>query len=64
MAAAPDQSSSIPDQEPSANQPDDGLGADEEERARVRIRAAMNIFDAEEIRQPEATSRPVSSPDV
>jgi hypothetical protein len=64
MAAAPVQSSPIPDQEPSAMQPDDGLGADEEERDRVRVRAAMNIFDAEEIRQPEATSRPVSSPDV
>src|SRR5829696_868525 len=64
MAAVPVQSSSIPDQAPSANQPDDGLGAAEEERARVRIRAAMNIFDAEEISMAEATSRPVSSPDV
>jgi DNA polymerase-3 subunit gamma/tau len=64
MAAAPLQSSSVPEQEPPAMQSDNGPTADEEERARVRVRAAMNIFDAEEIREPEATSRSVTSPDV
>ena len=36
---------------------------DEEERARVRIRAAMNIFDAEEIRDPEAMDHSIPSSD-
>ena len=64
MAAAPVQSSPVQSAEPSAVQPDDEPSADEEERARVRIRAAMNIFDAEEIREPEAASQPVPAPDV
>ena len=43
--------------EPAATQLDDGPSAEEEERAQVRIRAAMNIFDAEEIREPETVKR-------
>ena len=46
-----------PDDEPSAD-------ADEEERDRVRIRAAMNIFDAEEIREPEAVNQSGPLPDA
>jgi DNA polymerase-3 subunit gamma/tau len=42
---------------------DAGDSGDEEERARVRIRAAMNIFDAEEIREPESESQPVPAAD-
>jgi DNA polymerase-3 subunit gamma/tau len=49
---------------PSSIQPDDGPSADEEERARVRIRAAMNIFDAEEIREPEAVNQSGPLPDA
>jgi hypothetical protein len=64
MAAALAQTGPISDQEPSADQPHNGPSGDEEERARVRLRAAMNIFDAEEIREPEATSRPVPSPEA
>ena len=47
-------------------QPDDGpsADADEEERDRVRIRAAMNIFDAEEIREPEAVNQSGPLPDA
>jgi hypothetical protein len=47
-------------------QPDDGpsADADEEERDRVRIRAAMNIFDAEEIREPEAVNQSGPLPDT
>jgi DNA polymerase III subunit gamma/tau len=63
MAATPAPSSPILDQDPPAKQPDDGAGHDEEERARIRIRAAMNIFDAEEIREPDAASQSVSLPD-
>jgi DNA polymerase-3 subunit gamma/tau len=64
LAAAPVQLSPRSDQEPSPTPMEDGPSADEEERARVRIRAAMNIFDAEEISEPDATSRPVASPDA
>jgi len=63
MVAAPIQSASIEGPETALTQPDDGPTSDEEERARVRIRAAMNIFDAEEIREPEATDRLVPSTD-
>ena len=38
-----------------------GPDRDEEERARVRLRAAMNIFDAEVIPDAEATSDPIPS---
>ena len=41
------------------HQPD----AEEEERARVRLRAAMNIFDAEEIQDVEPASQPIPSLD-
>jgi len=61
---APVQSGATQGPEPSPAQLDDGPSADEEERARVRIRAAMNIFDAEEIREPDAEDRTVASPDV
>jgi DNA polymerase III subunit gamma/tau len=61
MVATPVQSMTIEAPEPPATQPDDGPSPDEEERAQVRIRAAMNIFDAEEIREPEAADRSVPS---
>jgi DNA polymerase-3 subunit gamma/tau len=47
-----------------SSQVDDEASDDEEERARVRIRAAMNIFDAEEIREPESADEPVAAPDT
>jgi hypothetical protein len=61
MVAAPIQSATIERAEPPPTQQDDGATADEEERARVRIRAAMNIFDAEEIREPDAADRSLKS---
>jgi hypothetical protein len=64
MAAMAVQSSSIEREDPPASQADEGQSGDEEERARVRIRAAMNIFDAEEIREPESASEPVPAPDL
>jgi hypothetical protein len=64
MTAAPVGTSPVQNPEPFVNQPDDGQTSDEEERAQVRVRAAMNIFDAEEIREPEVTSQAVSAPDV
>jgi DNA polymerase III subunit gamma/tau len=64
MASASVQMSPSQAPEPPAAQPDDGPSDDEEERARVRIRAAMNIFDAEEIREPEVSSQAVSAPEV
>jgi DNA polymerase-3 subunit gamma/tau len=63
MVAAPIPSAAIERTESSPTQQDDGPTADEEERARVRIRAAMNIFDAEEIREPEAADRSLTSSD-
>ena len=63
MVTAPIQNASIQGPGPTITKPDDGPTADEEERARVRLRAAMNIFDAEEIREPEATDRLVPSTD-
>jgi DNA polymerase-3 subunit gamma/tau len=59
MVAPPIQSASIEDPDPPRAQPDDGSADDEEERARVRVRAAMNIFDAEEIRDPDAIDQSV-----
>jgi hypothetical protein len=64
LVTAPVQSSSIQIPEPPATQPDDGPIADEDERALARVRAAMNIFDAEEIREPEAANRSVPAPDT
>src|SRR5918994_1705536 len=61
MVAASIQSASVERTEPPPTQQDDGATADEEERARVRIRAAMNIFDAEEILEPEAADRSLTS---
>jgi DNA polymerase III subunit gamma/tau len=46
------------------NLTDDGSNDEEEERARVRIRAAMNIFDAEEIRESESATDSVATPDA
>src|SRR5918993_243083 len=62
MAAASVQSNSGQTTASPPIQPDDGpsADADEEERDGVRIRAAMNSFDAEEIREPEAVNQ--SSP--
>jgi hypothetical protein len=64
MAARDVQGSAIQHDEPSLSQPDDETSDDEEERARVRIRAAMNIFDAEVIPEPESESQPVPAPDA
>ena len=64
MAARDVQGSPIQQDEPSRSQPDDETSDDEEERARVRIRAAMNIFDAEVIPEPESESQPVPAPDA
>jgi hypothetical protein len=47
----------------SATQPQVGPDAEEEERARVRLRAAMNIFDAEEIPAAGAPSEPIPTSD-
>ena len=46
-----------------APQPRIGLVAEEEERARIRLRAAMNIFDAEEIPEAGVPSEPISPAD-
>jgi DNA polymerase-3 subunit gamma/tau len=43
----------------STSQAEIGPDAEEEERARVRLRAAKNIFDAEEISETVATNDPV-----
>ena len=59
MVAAHIQSTSIESPNPLPAQPAEAPTADEEERALIRIRAAMNIFDAEEIREPEAADRSV-----
>jgi len=59
MVAAHIQSTSIESPNPLLAQPAEAPTADEEERALIRIRAAMNIFDAEEIREPEAADRSV-----
>jgi DNA polymerase-3 subunit gamma/tau len=64
MAAMAVQSSPIECEDPSASHSENGPSADEEERARVRIRAAMNIFDAEEIREPEPEKQPVPAPEA
>jgi hypothetical protein len=64
MTAAPVATSLVQNPVPSVNQPDDAPSADEEERAQVRVRAAMNIFDAEEIREPEVSSQAASAPEV
>jgi len=64
MAAVPVESSPLQQEESSPSQSDDEPSADEEKRARVRIRAAMNIFDAEEIREPESASQPVPAADA
>jgi hypothetical protein len=59
MAASPAQSAPTEIRESPPPQTDESHTVDEEERARVRIRAAMNIFDAEEIREPEVPERSV-----
>jgi DNA polymerase III subunit gamma/tau len=64
MTAAPVGTSSTQAQEPAASRPDEGPTEDEEERALARVRAAMNIFDAEEIREPEAVNQSVPAPDA
>jgi DNA polymerase-3 subunit gamma/tau len=64
MAAMAAQRSPDQPADPPASQADDGQSDDEEERAQVRIRAAMNIFDAEEIREPESANEPVPAPDL
>jgi len=63
MAAAPVQNAATQREDSSDSGADDGDSVDEEERARVRIRAAMNIFDAEEIREPDSASQPVPAAD-
>jgi len=59
MVAAPIQSASPEIPNPLPTQPLEAATDDEEERALARIRAALNIFDAEEIREPEVTDRSV-----
>jgi DNA polymerase III subunit gamma/tau len=63
MVAAPVEAASLEVPEAPRANPDDGSAIDEEERARVRVRAAMNIFDAEEIRDPESIDQSISSSD-
>ncbi|HEX2281164.1 MAG TPA: hypothetical protein VHG52_05310, partial [Thermomicrobiales bacterium] len=63
MVASPAQSAPMEIRESPPPQADDNAPVDEEERARVRIRAAMNIFDAEEIREPEGADRSVPAAD-
>jgi hypothetical protein len=63
MVGAPVQDASIEVPEMPRDKPGDGSAVDEEERARVRIRAAMNIFDAEEIRDPETMDQSIPSTD-
>jgi hypothetical protein len=64
MAAMAAQRSPDQPADPPASQADDGQSDDEEERAQVRIRAAMNIFDAEEIREPESANELVPAPEL
>ncbi|MCD6058157.1 MAG: polymerase subunit gamma and tau [Thermomicrobiales bacterium] len=64
MAATAVQSTPIQAEDPSASQPNDEASDDEEERARVRIRAAKNIFDAEEIPETESESQPIPARDA
>src|SRR5215207_4440480 len=63
MAAMAASSNPIKRENPSPSPPDEGLSVDEEERAEIRLRAAMNIFDAEEIRKPEPPAEPFPAPD-
>jgi len=64
MAAMAASSNPIKRENPSPSPPDEGLSVDEEERAEIRLRAAMNIFDAEEIREPEPAAEPFPAPDA
>jgi hypothetical protein len=64
MAAMAVQSNPVQREDPPSNQRDDEPSVDEEERAQVRIRAAMNIFDAEEILEPESANLPVPTPEA
>jgi len=58
MVTSPAQSAPIEIRESPPTKQEENPSVDEEERARVRIRAAMNIFDAEEIPEPEVPDRP------
>jgi hypothetical protein len=64
MAATAVQSTPTKAEDPSASQPNDEASDDEEERARVRIRAAKNIFDAEEIPETESENQPIPARDA
>jgi hypothetical protein len=64
MVAMHVQSDPVHREDPAASQPEAEQGDDEEERTQVRIRAAINIFDAEEIREPESANEPIPSPDL
>jgi hypothetical protein len=64
LAAMQIQSTPNQPESPLPNLSDNGPNDDEEERARVRIRAAMNIFDAEEIRESESATDSVATPDA
>ena len=65
MTTSPAQSTSSEIRESPPPQPDavPPTNEDDEERSRMRIRAAMNIFDAEEIGEQEARERPLPTAD-
>src|SRR5215217_7525469 len=64
LAVAPVQREPIHSSQSSRSLPDSEPNDDEEERAQVRIRAAKNIFDAEEILESEATHQTVTASDA
>jgi DNA polymerase III subunit gamma/tau len=66
MAAMASPSDRIQRENSTPTPPDEAPGVDEDERERaeIRLRAAMNIFDAEEIREPEPAVEPVPASDA
>jgi hypothetical protein len=66
MAAMAGPSDRIQRENSTPTPPDEAPGVDEDERERaeIRLRAAMNIFDAEEIREPEPAVEPVPASDA
>jgi DNA polymerase III subunit gamma/tau len=66
MAAMAGPSDPIQRENSTQTPPDEAPGVDEDERERaeIRLRAAMNIFDAEEIREPEPAVEPVPASDA
>jgi DNA polymerase III subunit gamma/tau len=66
MAAMAGPSDPIQRENSTQTPPDEAPGVDEDDRERteIRLRAAMNIFDAEEIREPEPAVEPVPASDA